>query len=370
MISVDRKRLQANFERLLIADGVSKKEDETILVVKRILANIPVDIIENASLSKTRKNLYIRLPKRGDTDSPPILLSAHMDTVEPTTNIKFQCINDLYSTDGTTILGSDDKAGIVAILECLLAIHESEFPHPTIEVAFTVEEEIGLEGAKDFDTTLIQSKRGIVIDADGEPGIVMFAGPSQILFEVTIKGKAAHAGMAPEEGKSAILFASQCIARIPFGRIDAETTTNIGRIQGGRATNIVAEDCFLNGEIRSHNPVKLDIIKNQMKSIFENGNEFGYQVHFQDRFAYKSFSLSKDRPILTQVSQAILDCGLTPQYKVCGGGCDANIFNETIPSMECINLACGMTDVHTHKESVLFTDIERVTEILLAICSR
>jgi tripeptide aminopeptidase len=370
MISLDQDRLQQIFERLLHSNGVSKCEDQTVRFIKEVISEIPIEIVDNASVSKTRNNLFLRLPKRGDTHSPPILLSAHMDTVEATPAIQFTCNQGLYTTDGTTILGSDDKAGIAAILECLLALHHSNSPHPEIEVAFTVEEEIGLEGAKDFDTSLIHSKRGIVVDADGPPGVIMFAGPSQILFDVTIKGKAAHAGMAPEEGKSAILFASQCISTIPFGRIDHETTTNIGKIQGGKATNIVAEDCFLNGEIRSHNDAKLSVVKNQIKSTFEQGMQQGYQIEFKDRFAYKSFSFESNCSIIQQVTQAMLECGLTPQLKVCGGGCDANIFNEKIPNMVCINLACGMTDVHTHKESILFSSIENIARVLLAICSQ
>jgi tripeptide aminopeptidase len=370
MISLDQDRLRQIFERLLRSNGVSKFEDETVHLIKEIISEIPIEIVENASISKTRNNLFLRLPKRGETDSPPILLSAHMDTVEATPAIQFRCNQGLYTTDGTTILGSDDKAGIAAILECLLAIHQSNSPHPEIEVAFTVEEEIGLEGAKDFDTSLIHSKRGIVVDADGAPGIIMYAGPSQIIFDVTIQGKAAHAGMAPEQGKSAILFASQCISTIPFGRIDHETTTNIGKIKGGKATNIVAEDCFLNGEIRSHNDAKLSIVKNQIKNIFEQGIQQGYKIDFQDRYAYKSFSLEENCPIIQQVTQAMNDCGLTPQLKVCGGGCDANILNEKIHNMLCINLACGMTDVHTHKESILFTSVENITRVLIAICSQ
>ncbi len=369
MTTFRKNRLKDFFEQLLRSDGVSKREENTVSVVQNILSDLPVNIVPNASKSKTRHNLYIKLPKRGVTSSPPILLSAHMDTVEPTSNIQFTCQNDQYVTDGNTILGSDDKAGVAAILECLFSVHESNKSHPDIEVALTVEEEIGLEGAKDFDTTLIQAKQGIVIDADGDPGIIMFAGPSQVVFEVNIQGKAAHAGMSPEEGKSAILFASECISKIPFGRIDFETTTNIGKIEGGKATNIVAEHCFLNGEIRSHNPTKLEIVKNQIKTIFESGSLLGYNILFKDSYAYRSFSFHQDTPIIQRVSNAMETIGLDPELKVCGGGCDANIFNETIPSMECVNLACGMTDVHTHKENIYFTDIEKITELLIQVCT-
>jgi len=369
MTTYRKDRLKEIFEQLLRSDGASKNEKNTVAVVQSILSDLPVNIVQTASKSKTRPNLYIKLPKRGATSSPPILLSAHMDTVEPTPNICFTCQNEQYTTDGNTILGSDDKAGVAAIIECLFSVHESNKPHPDIEVAFTVEEEIGLEGAKDFDTSLIQAKQGIVIDADGDPGIIMYAGPSQVVFEVNIQGKSAHAGMSPEEGKSAILFASECISKIPFGRIDSETTTNIGKIEGGKATNIVAEHCFLNGEIRSHNPSKLEIVKHQIKSIFEKGSLYGYKIQFKDHYAYKSFSFRQDTSIIRKISTAMETIGLDPELKVCGGGCDANVFNETIPSMECVNLACGMTDVHTHKESIYFSDIEKITELLIQVCT-
>lgn len=369
MTSFRKDRLKDIFEQLLRSDSASKHEENTVAVVQKILSDLPVYIALNASKSKTRPNLYIKLPKRGATDSPPILLSAHIDTVEPTPNIQFTCKSEQYTTDGKTILGADDKAGVAAILECLLSVHESNKSHPDLEVALTVEEEIGLEGAKDFDTTLIHAKQGIVIDADGDPGIIMFAGPSQVIFEVNIHGKAAHAGISPEKGKSAILFASECISKIPFGRIDFETTTNIGKIDGGKASNIVAEHCFLNGEIRSHNPAKLEIVKNQIKTVFESGSSLGYNVQFKDTYAYKSFSFQPDAPIIQKISKAMEAIGLDPELKVCGGGCDANIFNETIPSMECVNLACGMTNVHTHKESIYFSDIEKITELLIQVCN-
>ncbi len=368
MIKHNDKRLRSIFETLLKSNGVSRNESETVETVLALLSTLPLEIVTSSSEGKVKPNLYLKLPKRGDISSPPIMLSAHMDTVEATPNIQFEIIDGVYKTDGNTILGSDDKAGVAAIIESLYSIHESGKPHPTIEVAFTVEEEIGLEGAKAFDKRLIESKRGIVVDADGEPGVVMYAGPSQVLYNVKIKGKASHAGMSPEEGRSAILFASRCISKIPFGRIDSETTTNIGTINGGKATNIVAENCTVTGEIRSHDPIKLELILNQTKDIFEKESKDGFSVLFESRYAYKSFKLDTNSKFMNTVKNVMNSLSLPIEYKVCGGGCDANIFNDELENMECINLACGMTDVHTHSESIRFSDIQAITDVLINTC--
>jgi tripeptide aminopeptidase len=355
--------------RLLNAKGVSGNESETISVVLDVIKDIPLFVKEYASIDKDKRNLFLKLENRGDVKSPSILLSSHLDTVEPTENISFELKNGKYTTDGKTILGSDDKAGVAAILECLLSVHESNEPHPEIQVAFTVEEEIGLVGASNFDTSLITSTRGIVIDSDGKPGTIMYAGPSQYLFDVNITGKAAHAGMAPEDGKSAILFASQCISKIPFGRIDYETTTNIGTINGGKASNIVAEKCHVDGEIRSHNDVKIGLINEQIKNIFLAGNQIGFKVEYNSIEKYAAFKLNTDTEFMQTLTSKIKELNFDVQFKICGGGCDANIFNKSIKHMECVNLACGMTDVHTHKESIYLSDIVKITELITLICT-
>mgnify|MGYP000250562293 CR=1 FL=1 len=370
MTNINKERLKSIFERLLNANGVSGNESETIKVVLDIVKDIPVFVKDYASIDSKKRNLFLKLENRGDVKSPSILLSSHVDTVEPTEKISFTLVDGKYTTDGKTILGSDDKAGVAAIIECLLSVHESNKPHTEIQVAFTVEEEVGLVGASNFDTSLITSRRGIVIDSDGKPGTIMYAGPSQYLFDIDITGKAAHAGMAPEDGKSAILFASQCISKIPFGRIDHETTTNVGTIKGGKASNIVAEKCHVDGEIRSHNNVKISLINEQIKNIFLEGNKTGFKVDYKSIEKYSAFKLDTKTEFMNLLTSQIKELNLDVQFKVCGGGCDANIFNKKIKNMECVNLACGMTDVHTHKESIYLSDIEKVTELITSICTK
>ncbi|MCK5847762.1 MAG: M20/M25/M40 family metallo-hydrolase [Caldisericia bacterium] len=370
MMKINKERLQSTFEKLLTANGISGNEDETINVVLDLIKDIPLFVKENASIDETKRNLFLKLENRGGSKTPSILLSAHLDTVESTEKIKYQLKNGKYTTDGNTILGSDDKAGVAAIIECLMSIHESNKPHPEIQVAFTVEEEVGLVGAYNYDFSLITSKRGIVIDSDGKPGTIMYAGPSQYLFDVDITGVSAHAGMTPENGKSAILYASQCISKIPFGRIDHETTTNVGTIKGGKANNIVADKCHVDGEIRSHNHVKINLINDQIKSIFLDGNKTGFKVEYKSIEKYSAFELNTKTEFMMLLTSQAKKLNLDVHFKVCGGGCDANIFNNRIKNMECVNFACGMTDVHTHKESIYLSDIEKITELITSICTK
>jgi tripeptide aminopeptidase len=364
-LPVNEERILKLFKELVLINSPSTKEHPLADKIISLLQGMPVEIITQASLNKDKPNLLIRFSANQWVEDNPILLSAHMDTIEPTDSITWLQDKDIIKTDGTTILGADDKTGIAIILEVLFQLVENNLPHPEIEIFFSTEEEIHLLGSKALDLTLIRSKRGIVLDSDGEAGLITHIAPSHYSFTATITGVPAHAGMQPEKGKSAILFASQVISKMPFGRIDFETTSNIGIIQGGKATNIVAETCKLNGEVRSLSDQKLSVISEYIEKLFRSGSDIGYQIDYQGGRIYSAYQINPDTKFPSDLFEAGKESGIETKFVSSGGGSDANILNEKIPSMTCVVVSCGMANPHTHKEQASITVMNKTACWLL-----
>jgi tripeptide aminopeptidase len=274
--------------------------------------------------------------------------------------------NGIITSDGATILGGDDKSGVAVILEVLRALVEQGLAHPPLEVALTVSEEIGLEGAKGLDLNTLRAKEGIVLDSGGEIGSIVVAAPSQYKLRAVVHGKAAHAGAEPEKGINAIVVAAEAIAAMPLGRIDEETTANVGRIQGGTATNIVPDRVEMAGEARSHDESKL---KAQVQAMTEAlkmaASRHGATVEIDVERSYSTFQLSEEDAIVRRAMAAAKTLGLTPALVPSGGGSDANIFNAG--GIATINVSTGMEKVHTTEERLVVDDLVKSAEFLLAI---
>ena len=362
---MNEKRAENEFLRLLQINVPSSKEKPLADYLSSYFRNLGLEVIEYASVSHNKCNLMIKVPAYQSQSPETILLSAHLDTIESTEGIQVQHSNGRVSTDGTTILGADDKSGIAIIQEVITTLLEDKLPHPAIEIALSVEEEIHLLGSKDFPVELLSARKGIVLDSDGDAGIITHSAPSHFSFEATIHGTPAHAGMEPEKGKSAILLASKIITQLPFGRIDQETTSNVGVIKGGKATNIVAEECFLNGEVRSRNESKLQVISSYIASVFEKENTDGYQIDFLSHKPYTAYHLDPNSDFIQSLYCSAQHIGLTPSIVGSGGGSDANIYNEKIPGMQCVVLSCGMMKAHTHAEYIDLVNLHKTTQWLL-----
>src|SRR5271169_6009701 len=216
----------------------------------------------------------IGVRKGANHTAPPLILSAHMDTIEPTEGIMFSTENDIIRTTGPTILGADDKGAIAQIIEALLVLQEQGIPHGDIEIIFTSAEEKGLHGARNLDFASIRSRHALVLDSGGSVGSLVVAAPTHITYEMQILGKSAHAGIEPERGINAIRVSSRIIAEIPDGRIDPETTANIGIIKGGTATNVVPQEVVIKGELRGHGAEKIEQTKS---AIFETARRITEQ---------------------------------------------------------------------------------------------
>ena len=309
-------------------------------------------------------NLIATLP--GTTDAEPLLFSCHLDTVTPCVGVTPVIEDGVIRSDGTTILGGDDKAGIAAILEGVRRIRERGVAHGLIQAVFTICEEVGMHGAIGLDYSKIKATRAFILDADGPLGQIIVRGPAKDAINVVIHGRSAHAGLKPEAGISAIQVAARAIERMKLLRIDEETTANLGRISGGGATNIVTDRVEITAEARSLSNEKLDIQGAHMSACFEDAaREFGSTAEVEIERSYSAFSLGEDEPVVRQCIDAMRQLGLEPTLASTGGGSDCNIFNRH--GMKAIDLSIGMTDVHTQKESLRIADLEMTARLVEAL---
>jgi len=314
------------------------------------------------------KNLIAVLPAKPAARLPTIALAAHADTVEPCANIKVMRDGDRLTSDGTTVLGGDDKVAIAEIIEALRVISENNLPHGQIEVIITSAEEIGLIGAKNLDMSLVSAQYGLVLDSSGEIGGTVIAAPHQIAFTIECCGKKAHAGIEPEKGISAIALAAEVIHNFPIGRLDKESVANYGSVTGGVANNVVPDQTLLYGEIRSHSRDLLDAHIARLQAACRTAEgRIGGSALLTIIPEHDALAIAPDHPLLAVVRSAAADCALPFSTFVTGGGSDANILAAR--GVACVNLACGMYKVHTNEEFVLISDMEKVTALLVSILS-
>lgn len=306
------------------------------------------------------------LIKKSGNDMPPLLFAAHMDTVEPGDNIKAVIENnEVIKSAGATILGADDKAAIAALVESIDVIMENKLACPPLEILLTVGEEQGLQGAKQFNYNRLNAQIGYTLDGGGKPGTIITRSPCQNEIEYIAYGKAAHAGINPENGLNAIQLASAAIAQMPCGRIDEETTCNFGIISGGKARNIVPDYCSVRGEARSLSRSKLDNLTKSLQEIFiDSVNASGGQADVKVTYLYPEVSLDHNDKVIQLAVKAVENINLPLHLTGTGGGSDASIINAHIP---CANLAIGMQDVHTVEENISIVDLVDDVRLILAI---
>ncbi|HBT83936.1 MAG: peptidase M20 [Desulfuromonadales bacterium GWD2_61_12] len=373
MINVSR--LCDEFTRLAAIASPSLAEGEIAVYLRRRLGELGATVVDDGAATRCGGevgNLIARLPATGP--GAPLLFSVHMDTVEPCVGVVPQLVDGVFTSAGETILGADDKAGIAELIEALEVVREAAIPHPPLEIVVTIAEEIGLVGAKSLDYSLIAARRGFALDTAGTDRLILTA-PCANKIRVTLSGREAHAGIAPEKGISAIEVAARAIAAMRLGRIDSETTANIGTIHGGLATNIVARSVVLDGEARSHDPAKLEAQTRHMADCFSaaarqmtkeiDGSRVSAEIEVEIVSDYPRMSVAPDDPLVQLAQRAAARLGRAIELRPGGGGSDANIFNGH--GIVTAILGTGMTDVHTVDESVSVADLVRVAELLVEI---
>jgi tripeptide aminopeptidase len=317
------------------------------------------------SIGSTAGNLYCRLP--AIVPGTPILLCAHLDTV-PLDGRLEPFVDDaaVVRNAGGTILGADNKAAVVAILEGIRRLVESRTPHAGVELVFTTMEEHGLQGATAFDRTRLVAEAGYVYDQQGPIGAIVTGAPWQRSLRARFHGRAAHAGMVPEEGRSAIQAAARAIADLELGRIDAETTANIGMIAGGTARNVVPEWCSLQGDARSHDETKLlATVQQILDSMAYAASISDCTLETEVTQLYAGYRFRPDDPAVELAARALRGVGIEPRYERSGGGADANVFNQRgLPS---VNLGNGMAEIHTPDEHIRVADLDSMADVTLSL---
>ena len=358
---------------LITIDSPYKQEKEVAMKLKYDMEQIGAQCSFDSADEKVGGNVgNLTVKVKGNTDAPPFFFSSHMDTVSPGIGIKPHIKEGIMRSDGTTILGSDDKSGIAIIVEVIKSLKENNIPHGDIEVAFTICEEIGLLGAKYYDINNISAKHGIVLDSSTPDRLVLRC-PSAEELNFTVHGIEAHAGLCPQDGISAIKVASDAISTMTFGRIDHETTSNIGIIKGGIATNIVTGKVEVVGEVRSHDEQKLKAQIYHMTECFMssakkhkivlNGKQLEAKIDVRTERSYDRMDVGDDSFITKLVLKAVQNLGHKVKLHTTGGGCDANYFNKF--GLSCANLGTGMYELHTVNEYLVLEEQQRCARIML-----
>ena len=362
---LNEKRLVNEFCKLVSIDSPSFHERKMADTLKGYLEELGFEVHEDnaGEIYKSEcGNLYGYL--EGTMEGEPLLFAAHMDTVDPAIGKKAVLKEDgRIESDGTTVLGADDISGIAAILEAIRSLKENNIPHRGIEVLFTIAEEPYLRGSKVFDYAKIKSKDAYVLDLSGPIGGAAHIAPSIIKLVIDIKGKASHAGFAPEKGLSAIVLASKVISKLKLGHIDEETTANIGIISGGLATNIVPESCKIQGEVRSTNHEKALEQAENIKNIFrESIKELGGNCEVDIIIGQYAYAVEENHKVIKRYEKVCKDLNIPFALNQTFGGSDNNNFFHN--GITGIVIACAMNQVHSCNEYTSVQDLMKITNIV------
>jgi tripeptide aminopeptidase len=309
-------------------------------------------------------NLYCRL--KPTAEGTPLFLCAHLDTVPPVGTIEPVVEDGVVRNAGGTILGADNKSAVAAMVEAARRIVQERRPHAGLELVFTPKEEVGLRGAQAFDCGRLAGRVGFVYVHAGPIGEVILGAPHSRILEITFRGRAAHAGMAPEEGRSAIAAAARAIADMRLGRLDDETSANVGTIAGGVARNIVPDRCSFSAEARSHDESKLaDVVQELLDACTFAASLTGCEVETRVERGFRGYRLRRDDEPVRLARAALERTGHEPTFALSGGGADANVFN--MRGLACLNLANGMAEIHSPQEHIAVADLERMVDVTLAL---
>lgn len=363
---INKERLLSTFLDYVRIDSESCHEKAMAQRLTADLTAIGCEIYVDDTMDKTGSdtgNVFATLP--GTAPGEPIILCAHMDTVVPGKGVEPVVEDGIVRSEGETVLGSDDKSGVAAIVEAMRTVVEQNIPHPTIQAVFTVCEEIGLYGSRYMDYGRLTAKKAAVLDSGGQ-GVVVVCGPGQYKIKATVIGRSAHAGSAPQTGISAIQVLCEAVSNMKLLRIDEETTANIGSIHADYPTNIVAERATMEAECRSRDAAKLEEQAEHMESCLRVACEkYGATLELERTKAYDAYCHDEMDPFIQQVSRAMTAAGLTPALRASGGGSDAN--NLCRQGITALVVGSGMDKVHTTHEQIAVADLENTARMVLEL---
>jgi tripeptide aminopeptidase len=344
-------------------------EREVVDVCAAYLSELGLEVSEDDAagpLGGTAGNLYCRIPATPGEQGTPLFLCAHTDTVPHERPIEPVVSDGIVTNAEDGILGADNKATVAAILDAVRQIVLRGLPHAGVELVLTAQEEVGLRGAKAFDHDRLQAGIGYVFDHAAPIGGMVLEAPTQYSIDARFIGREAHSGIAPEQGRSAIAAAARAISEMRLGRIDDETTSNIGLIHGGSARNVVAGQCTVAAEARSLDATKaLRQCQAMIDAITHAADAEGCEVETATTHEYEAYRLRRSEPVVVLAEQALTACGYVPEALRTGGGADSHIFNAR--GRPCLNLPSGMRAIHTSSEAIAVADVEGIVRIVLAL---
>ncbi len=331
------------------------------------LRSLGLDVDEDAAGAEagwTAGNLHCRLEP--SAEGTPLFLCSHLDTVPPTGPIEPVVEDGVVRNAAGTILGADDKSAVAVMVEAARRVLEEGRAHAGLELVFTPKEEVGLRGAQAFDCSRLAARVGYVYDQAGPIGEIVLGAPHSVTIEVAFAGQAAHAGMAPEEGRSAIAAAARAIADMRLGRLDDETSANVGVVSGGVARNIVPDRCSFSAEARSHDQGTLaGVVQEILDACSFAASLTGCDVETEVERGFHGYRFRRDDEPVRLARAALERTGREPVYALSGGGADANVFN--MRGLACVNLANGMAEIHSPQEHIAVADLSAMVEVTLAL---
>ena len=347
-------------------DALSQNEKSVADFIKNFLSDSSFNISEDDSKTLSGSNTGNIIIRVGDGGN--FVLLSHMDTARPTLKMRPVFQDGRITSAGDTVLGVDNRVGIALLLYTLEKIHKEKTPVKDFTVAFTTCEETTLLGSKNLKLGT-HINRGFVFDSSFRPGNFINAACGSKGFKVKIRGRASHSGIAPESGINAIAAAANALHRIKQGRIDDDTTLNIGKINGGSAVNVVPEEVCLEGEVRSFNTSRVADLINEVNNIFvAEAHKLKAEIEFESNWDFKPYTVESSNPVHKQITEVLKKTGLTPEPKISLGGSDANSLNELgIPS---VNLGIGAQNPHSNDEFVLIEDLNKSAEIAMELVKK
>ncbi len=375
---INRRRLAEEFLELVQIDSPSRQEGAMARYVRKTFESMGAEVIEDRAgeaIGSESGNLIVRIPGTR-RDLVPLMFNAHLDTVEPGRGIKVVVENETFRSDGKTILGADDKSAVAILIELLRILQKENMTHCPLELVFTTCEEIGLLGAKSLDYSLLKAKMGYSLDTSSTTNIVSGAPEANSLY-IKVKGLAAHAGLEPERGINAIQIAAEALANMHLGRIDQETTANMGLVRGGTARNIIPDYIALEGEVRSHDREKLARHTDHLRKCFEKAISAYKEKRKSDDdlptwnmdvvTEYPLMTVPDSHPVVVLAQEAGKALGRPLTTGKSGGGSDANIF--TAHGITTVILGTGMRSVHTTAEYIHLEDMVQTAQLISEIIS-
>ena len=360
------KRLTDIFVEVISIEGISGNERRVAEYITSFLKKLNLKPAEEPCSrlpEGNTGNIVCPVGTGGD-----FVLLSHMDTARSTAGVNPQFLEDRIISDGTTVLGVDNRAGIASLLYAIEKLKLEGSPLKDFTFAFTVQEETTLYGSMSIDLNG-NIKKGYVFDSHTRPGNIICSSAGSIGFTIKIFGKASHSGIAPEKGIDSVKISADAISKIQFGRIDDDTTANIGIIKGGSATNVIPELTEIEGEVRSMVPWKIDEKINEIKRVFEEVSEqYGGSIEFNSSWNFQPYNISADSETYKMIEEAIKKTGLTPIRNSSKGGSDANSLNAK--GIECVNLGIGAENPHSNDEFILYEDLQKTAEIAMELMKK